>query len=406
VSSEQFDLIILGFLAPDTLQNNRFFTVDFFSLVRESLALGGILAINVPGSAVYMGPEVADLNASLYRSLQKSVDYVEVISGDPNIYLASEKPFRLDSEILAKRLQERNITGDTALPAYLDYRLDNERRTKLMEVVQRSDAQVNYDFEPRGFLYALSYWGAIYSPGGGSIVNVLEKIHLGYYLLPLFLLPLLFIIAAKKRSDPESLTLAYTIGTSGIAGMSFGLLVLFLFQCIFGWVYQMAGLLVAAYMGGSFLGGVQGLRWTIDRNPRNIFRLLDLAVILLFPALYGLAVLIQAAAGRVEDNFLFSFFIAFSIISGAVVGAQFPLAAAIQAKPTEEIGTVAATLYSADLLGGWFGGLTITLVLFPLLGLGQTLLLVGLLKIGSSALLWSAKRSKGISTPPEDSGKP
>ncbi len=404
-TSEQFDMILLGFLTPDTLQSNRLFTVDFFSLARERLAEEGILALSLPGSAVYMGPEAADLNASLYRSLQKSVDHVEVIAGDPNIYLASEKSFRFDSTILAERLQERNITGDTALPAYLDYRLDDERRVKLIEAVQRSSAEVNYDFKPRGFLYALSYWGAIYSPGEGSIVTVLEKLHLGCYLLPLFLLPLLLIIVARKRFDPDAPTLVYAIGTSGIAGMSFGLLLLFLFQSLFGWVYQMAGLLVAAYMGGSFLGGVQGLRWTIGRNPRNIFRLLDLAVIVLFPALYGLAVLMQAAAGRVEDNLLFSVFIVFSIISGAAVGAQFPLAAAIQAKPSKKTGTVAAAIYSADLLGGWFGGLMITLVLFPLLGLGQTLLLIGLLKAGSSALLWSKKKPQCISALSESSGE-
>jgi pyruvate formate lyase activating enzyme len=48
---------------------------------------------------------------------------------------------------------------------------------------------------------------------------------------------------------------------------------------------------------------------------------------------------------------------------------------------------VAGSLYAADLLGGWLGGILISVILYPLIGLGGTLLVVGLIKVSSLVAL-------------------
>ena len=45
-----YDLIFIGIMEPSNLQANRFFTKEFFSLVKKRLNKGGILVLGLPGS--------------------------------------------------------------------------------------------------------------------------------------------------------------------------------------------------------------------------------------------------------------------------------------------------------------------------------------------------------------------
>jgi spermidine synthase len=85
-----------------------------------------------------------------------------------------------------------------------------------------------------------------------------------------------------------------------------------------------------------------------------------------------------------DTYFLFrSLILVLSFISGFLVGSQFPLANKLYLKEDKSLTKTAGTLYSADLLGGWFGGVLGAVVLLPVLGLVGTCITVGLLKLTS-----------------------
>jgi spermidine synthase len=54
----------------------------------------------------------------------------------------------------------------------------------------------------------------------------------------------------------------------------------------------------------------------------------------------------------------------------------------------ETIGQTAGLLYGADLLGGFFGGLSGGILLLPILGLKETCLIMAMLKISSGLLIF------------------
>jgi spermidine synthase len=68
-------------------------------------------------------------------------------------------------------------------------------------------------------------------------------------------------------------------------------------------------------------------------------------------------------------------------ICGVLTGAQFPLAGKLREDESPRSIASAGTLYAADLLGGWLGGLLGGVFLLPVLGLTATALTVAFLKL-------------------------
>jgi spermidine synthase len=82
-----------------------------------------------------------------------------------------------------------------------------------------------------------------------------------------------------------------------------------------------------------------------------------------------------------------SLFLVLSLISGLLIGSQFPLANKLYLRNETNATKTAGLLYSADLLGGWVGGVLGAVVLLPILGLVSTCIVVGLLKLTSFIVL-------------------
>ena len=80
-----------------------------------------------------------------------------------------------------------------------------------------------------------------------------------------------------------------------------------------------------------------------------------------------------------------------SFLSGLFIGLQFPLANKIYLSSLSEkgrLGKTAGLLYGADLLGGFFGGLSGGILLLPIVGLKETCFIMGMLKISSFLLFF------------------
>ncbi|HAP31983.1 MAG TPA: hypothetical protein DCQ14_02865, partial [Firmicutes bacterium] len=182
-TEHRFDLMMLGFVTPETLQTNRFYTGEFFSLAGRRLDVGGILAFSAPGSPVLMSPEMLALNAVLYHTLRRHFANVHVIPGVRNIFLASAAPLDIDAAVLDKRLEARGLAGEFVAGNYLHYRLDEERARCLREKLTAREVRLNSDLNPAGFYYALRYWGEAFSPGTLTLLRALEWLKLQHFLL-------------------------------------------------------------------------------------------------------------------------------------------------------------------------------------------------------------------------------
>ncbi len=412
-TQKNFDLIMLGEMSLDTLQANRFFTREFFDQAAEKLADRGMLIFTAPGSLTYLGGEMADLNSSLYQTADDVFTDVMMIPGEKNIFIAGNNIDLPDAPITASRLEERGLLEGMFTPAYLEYRFDTWRITNFTEILREREVEINQDFRPAALFHGLRYWGRAFAPETMNLLRRLLKLPAAVYFILAALLLAFFrqIFFVSPAAAANRLT--YAITGSGITAMSFDLLTLFAFQALYGYIYQLNGLFIVAFMGGMFAGGRFSLK-VLESRQKNLFSLflkLEVAIIFLLPLFGVLVYLLREMMGLVQaDSPSLILLAAFALFAGGAVGAQFPLAinkkknkkgegnkttnqseennTNHQSKGKNTTGQSAGRFYAADLLGGWLGGLTVGLLLFPLLGLAATLLILMLIKLSSLLLLY------------------
>jgi spermidine synthase len=387
----RYDLIFVGVSNPGSLQANRLFTAEFASLAQERLQEGGILVVSLPGSLTYLSHELRNLNAVVINTLESVFPYLRVIPGDHNIFLASttKDVTTVDATLLYERQRERQLDLRLFTRPYLEVRLAPRWLDWFSASLEGATEEVNRDFRPKGFFYSLAYWNALFSPYLRDFFVWLEGLGLW---LPAALIAggTALLLALRWRVAPlRRLAIPYAIATTGFAGMAFDLLLIFAFQVLLGFVFHWIGLLVAAFMGGVAGGGLL-MTALLQRitDDRALLVRLEIAVGL-FALLLPLAILVVAP--YLGDPTVFALaqllLILLSCIAGALVGLQFPLASKISLAHSPNISRTAGLLYSADLLGGWSGGIIAAVVLLPVLGLAGTSLVVVLIKASSLVML-------------------
>ena len=253
----RYDIVLIGVSDPADLQTNRFFTEEFFTLVRERLAEGGIMMVSLPGSTAYLSEEQRRLNARIWKTLLEVFEFVRVIPGDLNFFLASESPdiTSLGAEDLARRLDERKIQGRLINPPYIDYRLQEMKRKRLLDFIRDTNVKLNSDNRPAAVFYSLGLWSSKFSPHIQKILRSFEGLSLPVLLFPCAAAALL--LAALGRFAhrlPGRSAIPFVVFSSGLCGMVFDLIVVFGFQILYGSLYFRVGILITSFMIGTGLG--------------------------------------------------------------------------------------------------------------------------------------------------------
>lgn len=391
-TDHKYDIIFSGFSDPSTLQSNRFFTHEFYSLVKNKLTEDGIFVVGLPGSLTYMSQELADLNSMVLTTLRDVFSHVRVIPGDgKNLYLAtrSQKVSDIGTEEMAERLGIRKLDLNLITPGYIDYRLDQRWVDWYSDNIEISKDKVNYDFKPLGVFYSLVFWNEKFSPSFNKVFKLGEKLNL--YMLAgvfaVFFLLFLFISFRKKNSIKPVLSLC--IFSTGFAGMLFDLILIFAFQVIFGYIFYWLGLLITAFMAGVLVGGLWMSAY-LKKFENAISAIIRLEIVVIVFALLLPFVFLKAESLMVHawfDYLLRIIFLILSFISGVLVGAEFPLANKEYLRVTPNLGGTAGALYSSDLLGGWLGGIFGGVIFLPILGLLETSMVIIMFKLVSLVLL-------------------
>jgi spermidine synthase len=386
-----YDLILLGIMEPSNLQTNRFFTDEFFFLVKARLNKGGIFVLGLPGSLTYLGEELRNLNSCIYHTLNSVFPHIRVIPGDgTNLFLLSDSReiLTIGSVEVLERMGQRNIKADAIAPWYVEKKLHHGWQTWFSDFIEGSSQRINSDFGPVGLFYSISHWNALFAPSLRWPFRQFERIDLGIMTLLLVAFLLLYLFFRSKNIRFFQASIPLSIITTGFAGMIFDLMLIFAFQSIYGYVFSWVGLLVASFMAGAACAAV--LITTALARIENCFSLfvrIELAVVgfCIGCPLVLLAVHEHLGSPGVPASRVL--FLVISFICGALVGSQFPLANKICLGNGSSLGTTAGLLYASDLLGGWIGGIVGAVVLLPVLGLVGTCITVGLLKLASFTVL-------------------
>lgn len=359
-----YDLIVLNLPQPSTASINRFYTTDFFNEAKNVLKQDGILVISIPQSTGYIGKRMQTASGSIYNSLKHVFRYVEVTAQEYGDLFASDSVINTDPEILENRFVNRAIKTkyfnqyifrDAFFPLNVDYVKKRLGRIKL----------INTDIQPSAYLYNLMLWAEIH---GGKILHYLLEIK-GWNVILFSGILLVFISSIVFRKKKR--VIYFSIFTTGFSGMSFVLAVILVYQSIYGYVYEMIGILSATFMIGLWIGTI------VTRNARMPLRILfSLEVITILLAV------ISPLLFKAESLLYFLVF-----ISGLIIGGQFSTANLSMDEP--EAG---GKLYAMDLIGSFIGALIPSLVIIPLFGVSNTLLLIAFIKTFSAAMILSLIR--------------
>ena len=389
-TEKTYDVIFIGIQEPSNLQANRFFTKEFFALVRARLNDDGILALGLPGSLSYANEELQNLNSCIFNTLQGVFSQIRVIPGDGrNLFLSSDYPAitQIDQVQIIERLGQRNLATDALVPWHIENKLHPGWQDWFSRFLEGGTRKINSDFTPLGLFYSISHWNSVFAPSLRGVFAQFEKISTsGVVFLFVALLLLYFIFRpGNRRFFRVGITLS--IITTGFAGMMFDLMVIFTFQSIYGYVFSWIGILVAFFMAGAACGALF-ITKSLGRikDHLKLFKLIDLAIICLciaFPLVFLASPTYLGAFGALFKVL----FLSLSFISGFLTGSQFPLANELYLQKSNNLSRTAGLLYASDLLGGWVGGIAGAVVLLPVLGLAGACLTVGLLKLTSFTVM-------------------
>lgn len=352
-TSKKYDVIILNLPDPINAQLNRFYTLEFFQIVKQKLAPQGIFAFRITSSANYISKERRLLLSSLYHTLKAVFPSVQIVPGETNIFISSEGKINLNPSFLKSNLEKWSIPTQFLTESYLVSRINPLRQQILAQAIQNINFRLNTDSNPICYFFTTLLWGKLFSTQEVAIFSFFAQRGRGWLFdFPLLLLfggLLLALFVAKKRTC----FILFPVVCLGFTSIVTEIVLLIAYQAQFGSLYHALALLFSCFMLGLYLGALasQKIPWSpLSRLFLLLASLIIFLVIVLGVIHYPLSPFIYYGA------FLFL---------GYLGGDIFIAATRLYLYTHSHVGLS----YAIDLLGSFFGALGVSSLYIPLFGL-------------------------------------
>lgn len=373
----RFDVILVAMPDPASASANRYYTREFFMLVRSHLNDHGVLAFRLRSAENYWTAPLALRNASIVGALKDVFPDVVVLPGASNVVIAGKDHLIRDPETLETRFAERRLRTRLVTPPYLRYLLTNDRFSEIATRLSAESAPQNVDARPVSFSYATTVWLSKFMPRLFTARFTLARVFAEHQVVLLIAIAAIIAIVSKLFCQDPSRRAILLAGIAGFCGMLVETALILRYQVKTGVLYQNIGLLLTLFMLGLTLGA-----WGADRKARRavLRRRSGPVFIMVFVLTAGMvAWMIRADLGAslLPTGILLA-------ICGISVAAVFTYASALAGWNQSRS---ASRLYGADLIGGGIGTLLGTLVWIPLAGLAATVGLALAVLIAAMALV-------------------
>jgi len=364
-STERYDAVILGLPEPATAQINRFYTWEFFVMVRTRLAPGGVLSLVVPSAENYISDALAQFLGSIAATAKAAFPEVALIPGANCVIIASDAPLNVDAGWLSERIAGLGLRNRFVCPEMLPDRLSPLRSARLTGRVAGQPARINRDLVPVSYYFHSVLWAGQFRGLESGLLRAAGRVPFGWLFgAPLVLFGLaLAVLAVVKRSSP--VFFAVPIGVMGLTSIVVEFAVLIAFQARFGYVYGKISLLLAVFMAGLVLGSFLA-------RGRKRSGAADILVVQGFLAC--LVVCVWKSFGQDPEEYAIYLMLA---VAGLLSGYLFVTSSKFLSRWSPHRGLA----YGVDLIAS-FAGITLASGLFiPLMGVQDAVLLLAGLNI-------------------------
>ena len=361
-TNEKFDVVIIALPDPTTAQLNRFYTLEFFKELKKRLNKDAVVSFGLLTSDDYVSPEAKSINSVMFNTLHKVFSNILIIPGNRNYFIASDAPLRSD---ILKLVDEKNIDNTYINPYYFDDKTIHAKMLYIMKNINNT-SEINHDFKPVVYFHQLKYWMSHFKTNYFFLFGILG----------------LFLLIFIARLTPVNLCLF----TSGFAASSMEIILLITFQIIYGYVFQMIGIIIMLFMAGLALGSFAINKRTKEYSVNKYLKIqLCIAIYcILLPFILMLLNLVGKNPYVIQAAYMILI-----LIIGGLTGMAYSLSSKIIKK---DISSIAAETYGADLFGSAIGALILSAFLLPLLGIFQVCFLTGLLNVFSGIILYGKKK--------------
>ena len=252
---------------------------------------------------------------------------------------------------IAQKVKELNIPTDYVNTYYFDDQLLKFRSEQLHQQMDGT-VSVNTDFNPVFYQSQIKLW--------------MSHFNIKYWI------PALVILLFSGFFFFKAGAIYKGVYAAGFAGTSVEIVLLLVFQVVFGYIYAVAGIFIMVFMGGLAFGSFYISKY-LSKINRSIFKKL-LLLVAVFSFFLPLIFWIFRSV-ELPDIVLFIIFALLISIISALTGAAFSVASKIS---DGDYGTIASNAYGLDLLGAATGALLFTIYIIPLLGSTWSAVIPGL----------------------------
>jgi spermidine synthase len=360
-TDEKYDLVFIDVPDPSSLNLNRFYTGDFFELIKSRMsAESSVAAITLSSGTNFMTPDIEELNATVYHTFSRSFPNVILIPSIKNIFIGSSSDFiSNDVEILSSRiLEKRTWFNETVI-----FEKCNElRKGQMISAITKKVPQINNLGNPVAYLATLRMWTRKLGIRSDKYVEFIRKHFILTFTCVLTML-ILTSLLASTISGSHLFRTDFNIFAVSLVNFVMQLILINLFQMRFGFAFWAVFIFTSVFMLGLTSG------FTVGRVQLVPFKILLMLNVLLI----GLLILVFDSKLPLIIYFGFNFLFAF--MEGAV------LSILLQRKYSKEKITSGSTFYFLDSLGATTGGFLVGVIIIPVFGLKSSLLFLSFLLV-------------------------
>ena len=401
---EKFDVILINAPEPTTVGANRFYTREFYTDVRHILSEYGFIYTAV-SSSERLQSEAANLGASVYQTLTNVFPVVLATAESRNRFFACRyaQDLTFKADVLFKLSSGAGISNRYFRAEYFNVadEIDPAKVQFTKERFSSAKVPLNTSIRPVTCFYNLILWSRF---SGSGIERLLSGVKPSSHIKAmrwivsagLFLLAagfVLRILKLRRESAWSRSMLGLTLATTGFCGMAFEMLLIFVFQSMYGYIYTRIGLIVAVFMLGLVVGAPSGRSMIKGKRYSSwlamaVIEITLLVMALTLPVVVGKLTLpaMDELSARLSEILIYA---AVGIV-GWTVGAEFTVANKLFNDAGGSTGASAATTDAFDHLGAALGALLVGVLMVPIMGIGASCMVLAALKIAGLLVLASA----------------
>ena len=350
-SQQTYDVVVLNLPGPTTMQANRFYTHEFYTLLKQKLAPGAVVSFGIQSPPNYLNQEAVDLNSSLFATLKKVFANVIIIPGEKNYFLASDASLTYN---IAEAVQSKGIENRYVNHYYFDDSLLKNRGENILSALNPA-AEINQNMKPVTYQQGLSYW--------------LSQFKGSYRVLAVIAIAISMFVFYRGNTSSKTMFL------TGFSASGLEILLLFGIQIFFGNIYLLTSFAFAGFMLGLAAGSI--IAKSFSRSSGKRYLAVTQLLIGAFAAFCGIF-LFSARMERLPEALIYALFFAATVLIGGLTGFQF---SKVSIYNTGNYAEISGKTYSYDLAGSALGALAVSIFLVPRFGIFESVMTISFLNM-------------------------